>query len=682
MATGNALADRFKQNGITRAAIIDDAYDTPPISDETRLDFWTHVSDDEELLAALHVIKPSIENEHGIDDEVIAKLWADFDRPGILKDICRETLFRDSLQRVHDLKLLDECLTELGICDVCHLGTQDGLPDNKIRLIFLDFSLDGHGTSVTEADLKDPDRVRQLTLSLNVPEQSRKMAENIWQNAGDEKPFLVLISDHREAGILKDRFLTDSFVLGGLFGFMAKSEFKFRQKVLLRLASWGIGSVECQQIQRFAAAAVESVDAVAKEFAKRIRSLDVHDYSHIQRIALSNEGHPLGDYMLGLFESLLSYQFRSNAILQQEQRKTDMLTFDHCIPCEKASVRAELAYAYWCAQTVPVGDVMSHPWDKTRYYPCYAMGDIFVKDETSPVFVLINAPCDLRFVPGKTSRRPWKSDLSLLLVPGKLISLEAPISKEDLVTGMFGIGENIFRIKWDVKSPLAIVNKCSRCFFNREGYKRVARLRTLYAMEIKMHFVAEISRLGTPVAPPLQAIYDLRVYLRRGKRYEQLGNTLSGGCVVFPRFGDLFFVLTTNAIEAILDTIQQHIKSEDARLVADIAGIREDDPYKENKRIGYQEKQAQLKQLQPDIHEWLGVTEKPITLPKNGASITIGPSMAKLFHLGQNIVEMANDTPIILDVTPASISCHGAGQADVPEQETPVPCVSITNFGA
>lgn len=655
MSTLSKMATRFRENGIDRVAIIDDAYDAPSVSEPDRLEFWTLVSDDKELLEALKKRDSSVVDEHSINDSLIAKLWDERGALDKLKDVCDKTVFRDALQKLVDLDHLRECLSELGISKIQELGAAAGaLPAESTKLVFLDFSLEGYTSTVTEADLEDPEKLAEMLQTLDVPQKSKNKARNIWDRASIDKPFIVLMSSHREAEYLKTRFLDESHVLGGLFGFMSKGDFVDKDKVLLRLAAWGIGDVQCQQIQRFVNAAVDSVDDVVDKFKRVVRRLDVHDYSHIQRMALRHEGHPLGDYMVWLFDALLSYEFRADEGLQKEQNEVDKLTFDNCFPCAHSFVGTELARAYWRAQTIPSQCIGAHPWAREgegdENSPLFALGDLFIKDLKSKAYVLINAPCSLRFVPDASSKRPFKPQLSLVMIPGRIGKLDVPSPEDAVSTNFVEYNSNIYKIVWDLDAAMTIANSESWTYLRDNGYERVSRLRPLYALEIKTHFLSRLGRLGTPVTPPLVRLCDVSIFLRTGEHYHVHGEKIKKGCMVFTGRDGENFLLTTVVVDRLLVAVREHWKNACVSLKEEITSLNPSGEFFAKKKEGKEQKLAEIESYTLDILDWLALARVPMKQPVKGNCVTIGPMLTSLRYEADEETLARSDTPIVLNV--------------------------------
>ena len=132
------LADRFHAAGITKAAIIDDAFDPPELTDDHRNEFIAAIEDSQECGTRLAELGFDISDTSDVDDSVVSRLWEDRDTGSALQEVCARTLFRDALQKLEDLDHLCSCLKLLGIKgeDIARLGPYDNLPSPDTPLVF------------------------------------------------------------------------------------------------------------------------------------------------------------------------------------------------------------------------------------------------------------------------------------------------------------------------------------------------------------------------------------------------------------------------------------------------------------------------------------------------------------------------------------------------------------------
>ena len=158
-----------------------------------------------------------------------------------------------------------------------------------------------------------------------------------------------------------------------------------------------------------------------------VKSLTFDDYAFIQSLSLEEEGHPLGDYMLSLFGSLLVNSIlEDNDALASNRAVLNKMSFTSFVPSQRAPSN-HLAKIYNLSITEPMRDQsVIHPLecstDNDDWLPRLRLGDIWIKDSKSEVYMVANPDCDLAFGPG--GRRKIDKDLSVLLIPGRLVSLD------------------------------------------------------------------------------------------------------------------------------------------------------------------------------------------------------------------------------------------------------------------
>lgn len=150
----------------------------------------------------------------------------------------------------------------------------------RLRAVFLDYVLDP-------------------TRTLELAKLAADRAEQLYEAApADAKPFIVLMSDHPDAAKQHTSFRSESKLMGGLFAFIKKAEARERDRLYFRLGTWGIANENFSHLQRFVVAVLQGLQDAAKTFANRVFSLDVHDYSFIQKECLYRDGQPLGEYLM------------------------------------------------------------------------------------------------------------------------------------------------------------------------------------------------------------------------------------------------------------------------------------------------------------------------------------------------------------------------------------------------
>ena len=565
MSASTIISKRLSRAGITTAAIIDDVYNGPAFLDvRSRISaFRDDIEDDDAATKELRE-RYSVDITDSIGIPLVHRFWKDFEDLTALKRHV-EILLTDYFLRRQMVNRIAAHIESLGISVRQYPdaeGDETKLPPEWIPLVFLDYSL--------APDSPTPSRASEWCAT--------KLCER-----GIRRPFLVLISDHDNAEAHKESFREKTRQLGGTFAFVRKQAAQDPDFLFLQIATWGLGHPAHIHLQAFVDATIESMDKTISQFRKTLASLTVQDYSFIQRISLEEDGQPLGEYMLEFLTGLLSHQFRANAEIQATRKSLDRLSFDHQLACS-TQPSSELARMYRLALTDPVFDEINpHPhdtsqpsmleghqsahfenafhrvrdraydiwveegypggkqrehWDQaekelTSFLPLLSLGDIFIKDVKSNLWMVVNAACDLLFSP-RSSGRKGDSDQPVYLMPGILTDLRHTgdvASKE--VTELFEFDSKPYRILWDYRYVRSVRLGDFAREMRNNGYKRNARLALPYALKIQRVWTAHLDRVGLPSPPPMFEEADVSLYTQDiNGHWTKYSETIRGGAVL------------------------------------------------------------------------------------------------------------------------------------------------------
>jgi len=511
------LAKRLRQAGITKVAIIDDAYDAPTVDifyGGEIDDFWGKIERDPDMLKELQGFKNDIQDSEDIDDEVINMLWNTRKNLKKLSEPCNKKLFVNRLQMLNDIDAISEHLRTLGL-EPIPIGSEDELPEPSIKLVFLDYVLDPIAKE-------------------NLGEIATRKAKEIYSRVGKdaEKPFIVLMSDKIDDRAQQEAFRKDSKLLGGLFGFRAKKDLLELDRLYIDLTTWSIDMPARHSIQRFVEALEKSLNQASNEFIERVKELSFEDYANIQSLSLQPDGQPLGEYMLWLYKSYLLHLIHNREEILDQQKKIDGLSFTKYYPSQNLP-SARLAEIYRCALTEPgVGKLEVHPLtNEDENEPYMQFGDIFAKKGSLEVLVVINAACDLTYAPG--TRRAFPKERSILLEHGTMQTL-TEISQANMCrTELFEHEGESYRIVWDHKRVISKEYGEVWQWLKDGEYERIARLKLPYALEVQRFFATNLTRIGMPVKPPFYESADVEVYCEGSDgTCMMLGDTIKGGAFV------------------------------------------------------------------------------------------------------------------------------------------------------
>ena len=568
------IVKRLRAAGIHEVAVIDDVFDGPAEVDVSGKlgGFFPGIEEtgDQE---ALGVLRDRFEIRVAGDVSVATAqaLWDQFDGlPPVLKDHVKQ-LLSVFLERKRELDIICAHLERLGL-RLLRLGDPqrdpDKLPPDSVRLVFLDYSLTPGVGRVSEASEWCASELRQRR---------------------EKRPFLILLSNQIDARAQETRFREQTKQLSGTFAFLGKDEATVEESFYLQLATWGIGNPARQRIQEFVDAVTFSMEETVSAFTGNLRELTVQDYSVVQRICLEEDGQPLGEYMLELFTGVLSHEFRKNSQIQETRKALDQLSFEHVLAASTPP-RLELATMYRRALTEPVfGDVGPHPRDEVqqdapiavpkagsqtrqtklarwaqRFFgragprtskdivekvvgadatdrflpPLLGLGDIFLKSVKDPIFMVINAACDLSFSPTSKGRLA-DPDQPIFLIPGTMTPLrDARQLAGKEVTELFEHENSSYRILWDYRHVRAVPLREVRTELVNKDYHRIARLTLPYALKIQRSWTSHLDRIGLPAMPPMFEDAAVNVWAHdENNRWVKLASIDQGALLMRRRTG-------------------------------------------------------------------------------------------------------------------------------------------------
>ncbi len=585
---------------ITEVAIIDDAYDVPTL-DSFRAgeidDFWAEIERDDEMREELKTLDLDIKSSEDISDAAIQILWEKREQLDKLKSQCNNTLFDNKLQQISEIAGLCEHLEELGL-NVIKLGTEDDVQDLEAKLIFIDYYFEPPGDTTGG----------QVAM--------HKIQDILKKAGGSDKPFIVLMSGKPDVTSLVDKFCDESGVLKGLFDFVPKSKLSIKPKLYLKLSTWAIGMPIRHKIQHFVDVLEKSVNDASKIFIQKVRRLGLEDYAYIQLLSLQEEGHPLGQYMLWLFGSLLSnIAFEANSNVQGVKKIVDKLRFDEFLPSQRPP-SIQLAETYRIALSEPADELEYHtvPEGETMpstHLPDLGFGDLLIKDASNKVWMVANGPCDLI--------RPTDPNRSILLIPGTLRPLhERSADSENIRTELFEHDNRQYCIVWDHKNLFSKRYGDIKDWIDTEGCSRIARLRFPFALQIQQKFATHLTRVEQPISPPIYEFVDVESYcegedgncqiLQEPIKDEAFITRLrKKDCVVF----------TTGCVEALFeafDTVIEQYQRKISSLDAQASGYQKRKTRLQTKLRNLKEYRENYEILEISKKEWQLDKNKQITL--------------------------------------------------------------------
>jgi len=601
----DSIKKRLKDANITEAAIIDDTFDGPSVDAlQSEIHTFSAELEDDDILKEAQTICPNLTEAADFDGDSVKALWDARDRWGEKLKPHADLLFNNYRQRLAPLDQLGLSLENLGL--KLHKIGAHALPPDTVSLVLLDYCLQ----PATEISLIE--NTGQLN---NVTElRSEKIAKALAQR-GSKCPYLVLISDRAELSDVHEYFRSRTQYLGGTFAFFQKSRASDPEAFYFRLGCWGIGHPALAPIRLFFDSVVNSLEATATDLRKTLLALDIQDYSFLQRLSLSADGEPLGEYMLDLIGAALSHRLRSKKEVCEAKSMLDEQHFTVHLPSISQPSK-ELQRLYQAATTEPnVGDLAPHPLHKLQTpqppapIPRLVLGDILAKDKDNPVFMVVNAGCDLQFSPVNQDRHP-DPKLSIYLMPGKLEPLTQSSSNPAIKrTELFELDGSPYRILWDHKHVFTVPLEELQQWAAGRGCKRMARLGLVYALAMQQFWTSDVGRIGLMVTPPLTESADFQIYLLNAEgKLEPFESRVRGQVILgnYRREGKTVegFLLTREGmlrLHAALKTVPDRFKERELTIV---------EPKKAEKIADCQKLRTQAEESARNWEAWFELLER------------------------------------------------------------------------
>ena len=611
-----SINERLQRAGIAEVLVIDNIFDEPTLSDLVEGDidvFWGVVRGNNQLRQKLESMGIEtgevVEDIDARDEEAFGKLWEIRDDGSEITKAAREHLFGRILEDQERTNKIVNLLKKLGL-SVTTFGKELSEPPSPVKLVFLDYYLGAIGDSLSTT-------------------RASTLAGRIYSEYSDphEKPFFVLMSSVHDVKNEADQFRSDSGLLGGLFDFVTKEDLMDKTMLAIKLASWAAGMPDRHKIQSFVETLEYSLAEKSKVFMEEVKSLTFDDYAFMQFLILEKEGQPLGDYMMSLFGSLLVNSIlEDNDALTDNRILLDKMSFNSFVPSQRAPSN-HLAKIYSLSVTETVRDESTvHPLEPSYdddHLPRLRLGDIWVKDSKSEVYMVANPDCDLAFGPG--GRRKIDNDLSVLLIPGLLVPLDHNPTGDEIRTELFQIDDENFRIHWEPKKTVTVEIKRFRELFSDGEYSRRERLRLPYALRIQHAFTSHLSQVGVPVAPPLYERVSVQFYAEgETTGWEQLGEPVeNGAAIVYTSRNKGSVVVTTECIQRLLKMLPT---------VVDRYSKKREKANNETSKQRLGKKITELASCQDDPRQLLAILEKTWEVPNLGETTDLKSNVVRLHN--------------------------------------------------
>lgn len=595
------LAAILAAANITKALIVDDAFDEIPLASDLSIDGeqWTHFFDDLSgpQETALTTVFPDYDDMEGEDlqnsDAFVRCLWANKD--SIAPNLSRALFarYRADMQADMDhLNALEALLEEGGLA--CKRAGRNFVADvADADIVVMDLYL-------CSAQRNDDIKVSISGLAKAIDLRKAK------------PPLVILMSRSHRLEDKRAEFREGTKLFESTFRILVKADIQVDgvvQRTVGRLATHYQKSL---RLSEFVCAWEDGLDAAKGRTTELIRKLGLSDLAQINHLLLSSEGEPMGSYLVDVFDKVLQHEIEANAniigtALALNQLDTskfpapfipganDLLELvEHSLFHHRARLKLPGAID----SSVSFGDVLRRKLPAPVAAPAVAADPVAAAPVTAVattagapttaeiatpsvlpditdnmVMAVLSPACDLQH--GQLKR--------VLLLVGELHTLKTEVwsAKVDGArTPVFDMGDGIRRwIKWDVKHVHMLSHAELNAILHSEYpvFERVARLRDLHALELQQKLLSSMGRVG--LAAPMPATHAVRIEAftvgeDKKLRKLEISSLADGGVCFIGRTTDgdkphEKLVLTERACEDICRAIDQvdpetvHAKSKD-----------------------------------------------------------------------------------------------------------------------
>jgi hypothetical protein len=525
------LVDQIKKaceaNGIKSVAIIDDAFDSPSLSQISKDEFLNAQEQLEEkkevgVQRELSKIIGSDFSEIEFDelkDEHVENLWNyKKDRFGrktkTLKyiDIIFDKFIRAADKKKEEVLPLQAVMEEIGL-QVETFGTEvenapEKVADFPILAVdcFLDFDADPSPIDLDDFQGNIEDLPNQDAAAI------RRSLDFIRKVSGrasvDKEPSLILISSKADASIA-DTYREESEQLNCRFRFVHKtSVVEKRAEVLLDLFDLLSSYNDARDLEGFLACWKQAAESAIAKTQMEIRNLDLADFGFLKNFRLEAEGESVGEYLSWMFSSYLEGLTNSQVHEGDGRKFLGSLNLESfpSLPQGPSVILADI-YSHIRVQ--------SHRGYRGADNGDVRPGDLFVQfehDENEEVikrrvYAVISGACDVMRGEG---RAPVDE---VLLVEGRLQPVKSVLpSHRDFVR----YNSDLWAVEWQAKNittwPYADFTKRK---LNRNLIHWFGQLRTHYFLELQGKVLSEIGRVGVPVPPIMPIPTACCVYVKQ-----------------------------------------------------------------------------------------------------------------------------------------------------------------------
>ena len=523
------LTDILAAANVTRALLVDDAFDEVPLADDLSIDGqqWTLFFDDltDADHEALNAVFPGYSELDAEDlqksDGFVSCLWAN--KGQISPALCQALFARyvaDMQADIEHLTVLRKLLEDSGLA--CNLVGRNFVPAvANADIVFMDLYL-------CSAQRTDDIKVSIEGLASAVAERRTK------------PPLVVLMSRSARLENKRLEFRDSTKLFESTFRILVKADIQVDgvvQRTVGRLATHYQKSL---RLSEFVGAWEDGLDNARNSATKLIRKLGLSDLAQIQHLLLSAEGEPMGSYLVDVFDKVLQHEIEANErIIDTALALNELDTSKFPAPLVPGANdllelvehslfhhRARLKLPGAIDSTVSFGDVLRRkppahaspaalaavaapaaaPAAAAPQFAAEAIrAAVLPEIQSDMVMAVLSPACDLQ-------RNKLKR---VLLLVGELLVLKTEVWSAKIdgaKTPVFDMGDGIRRcIKWDVKHVLMLTHAELKDLLTsaQPTFEKVGRLRDLHALEIQQKLLSSMGRVG--LAAPMPATHAVRI---------------------------------------------------------------------------------------------------------------------------------------------------------------------------
>jgi hypothetical protein len=495
------MIDELKQilgrEGITTAVIVDDVFDDIPTAKDVDDESWGFFLDDAAdpemtIIREYGVSDPELRwQELRNDDNFISFLWDRRVDSAVFRALFRTFENRQAGGR-EQLKPLRDVLFEQLKLQGGAFGSRQHDAGAQAQLLFVDLFLGE----------------RQDDIARN---KALERVKTIVDPRRDSPPAIVLMSSSTRLQTMREDFRDEAGLIGCQFRTVQKvdlSESEEIEDLLYDLTPSYKNSLQLSQFLQLWQLALQ--DATTR-FLRNVRRLDLRDYADLQTLVLAAEGELIGSYFLEVFGQYFEFELEEDTRLSTAALKLNEMHWEdypapNFLPSAVSSSIADgmlfrSAKLLSKDEGLQFGDVLF----STRID---ALGEgaepnaNFAKGERIAL-VLLTAACDIQH--GNSKRYLLIAGVAR---PSELIFHKKPSA--ELTPVLFHNGKH-YVVQWDLGAPVSLTPSELKGHLKSGSFERVRRFRSLFSLQLQQLFTSSLSRVGTPVMPPVQHLCGLTI---------------------------------------------------------------------------------------------------------------------------------------------------------------------------